>query len=353
MRRIHHREEAMRKNQLARGISRRKILIGSSAAIIGAFAIGRANAAEFNYKMGLELRDDEPLPKRMLEACKAIAEETNGRLQIQGFPNSQLGNPGETLSQVRSGSLEFLTSSFGILSTVVQSAGLPTLGFIFDGYDKVWQTIDGDLGNFSATTIEKRGELGVLKGVHDIGFRQVTSNRRFMTDPKDLKGFKIRTPPTPFLTSLFSALGASPTPIPFGDLYTSLQTGTVDGQENPLTIVDSFKFYEVQKFCTLTSHTWDGWVPVANRRAWERLPEDIRQVVRRHFLNAALQQRKDFAQQNAAVQAGLEKKGMQFQSPAAGIYRDALRGTPFYSQWKSRVGAEAWAALEGAVGKLA
>jgi TRAP-type transport system periplasmic protein len=342
----------MKKVSHKRGMSRRSMLLASSALFVGSIATRPAHAAEFNYKMGLELREEEPLPKRMLEACKAILEETNGRLQIQGFPNSQLGNPTETLNQVRSGSLEFLTSSFGILSGVVQSAGVPTLGFIFDGYDKLWSAIDGEVGSLIKGVIEKRGELIMLEGVHDIGFRHVTSNRKFMTDPKDLRGFKIRTPPTPFLTSLFSALGASPTPIPFGDLYTSLQTGTVDGQENPLPVVDSFKFYEVQKLCTLTSHTWDGWVPVANRAAWQRLPEDIRQVVARNFLKAAQLQRKDFAAQTAAVQSSLEKKGMQFQTPAPGSYRDVLRSTTFYSQWKSRVEPDVWAALERAVGKL-
>ena len=127
----------------------------------------------------------------------------------------------------------------------------------------------------------------------------------------------------------------------------------MDGQENPLTVVDSFKFYEVQKFCTLTSHTWDGWVPVANRAAWERLPQDLRQVVSKHFVNAAIQQRQDIATQSSIVRAALEKKGMQFQTPAPGVYRDALRASAFYPQWKTKIGPDGWAALERAVGKLA
>jgi tripartite ATP-independent transporter DctP family solute receptor len=329
------------------------VLAAGLAAGAGGFLLRGAHAADFRFKLGLELREDEPLPRRMLEACKAIAAETNGRLQIQGFPNGQLGNAQETLSQVRSGSLDFLTTSYGMLSGVQPAAGMPTLGFLFDSYDKVWQAVDGELGTWIGKEVEKRGELVVLKGVQDIGFRHVTSNRRFMTEPKDLKGFKIRTPPSPFLTSLFSALGASPTPIAFGDLYTSLQTGTVDGQENPLTVVDSFKFYEVQKFCTLTQHTWDGWVPVANRGVWERLPQDLRQVVAKHFMAAAQLQRKDIAGQNANLRSALEKKGMQFQAPPAGAYRDALRATNFYPQWKSKIGAEGWAVLERTVGKLA
>lgn len=334
-------------------ISRRRVLAAGLAAGTGAFMLRGANAADFNFKLGLELREEEALPKRMLEACRAIATETKGRVQIQGFPNGQLGNAQETLAQVRSGALDFLTSSYGMLSSITPVAGMPTLGFVFDTYDKVWQAVDGELGTYIGKEVEKRGEIVVLNGVQDIGFRHVTSNKKFMMEPKDLKGFKIRTPPSPFLTSLFAALGAAPTPIAFGDLYTSLQTGTVDGQENPLTVVDSFKFYEVQKFCTLTSHTWDGWVPIANRTIWDRLPEDLRQVVSKHFANAATLQRKDIAAQSVGVRSTLEKKGMQFQSPAAGTYRDALRSTNFYAQWKAKVGTEGWAVLERAVGKLA
>ncbi|MFB9982410.1 TRAP transporter substrate-binding protein [Mesorhizobium newzealandense] len=333
-------------------MSRRNVLKLGGIAIASPFIIRNARAAEFNYKLGLELRDDQPLPKRMLEAAATIAEETNGRLQIQGFPNGALGNPVETLNQVRSGALEFLTSSFGILSTLDRRAGLPTLGFIFENYDQVWKAIDGDLGKYVAKVIAEHGELAVVDGIHDIGFRHVTSNNGLFAQPADLKGVRIRTPPTPFLTSLFSALGASPTPIAFGDLYSALQTGTVDAQENPLTVVASYKFYEVQKFCTLTSHTWDGWVPVANRAAWERLPEDIRQVVARNFQKAALQQRKDIATQVAAVRTDLDQKGLQFGSPGPGVYRKTLQGTQFYSDWKKQIGAEAWGVLEGAVGKL-
>lgn len=334
-------------------ISRRNFIGGVSLlAAATTFSVKRSQAAEFSYKLALELQPQEPMPKRMLEACKLIEDDTKGRLVIQGFPNGQLGNPVEELSQVRSGAVEFLTSSFGILSNITPAAGLPTLGFIFESQEKIWPAIEGELGNYLADQINKRGEIVVLPGVHDLGMRHVTSNKHFMLEPKDLHGFKVRTPPTPFLTSLFSALGASPTPIPFADLYTALQTGLVDGQENPLTVVDTFKFNEVQKFCTLTGHSWDGWVPVANKDAWERLPTDIRNVVSQRFKEAALKQRQDFAGLNQTVQVDLEKRGMQIKAPAAGLFRETLRSTSFYVDWKKKVGGEAWSVLENAVGKL-
>lgn len=330
----------------------RRRLCAASACLPVAALFGRpAKAAEFSYKLGLELRDDQPLPRRMTEACKAILAETGGRMEIRPFPNAQLGSSQEMLTQVRQGALEMVTTSFGLLSSVIPVAGLPTLGFVFDGYDKIWPAIDGDLGTFIAGEIQKRGELLVIAPCLDLGFRQLTSNKRPILDPKDLKGFRVRTPQTPFLTTLWSALGAAPTPLPFADLYTALQTGLVDGQENPLTLVDSFKFYEVQKYCTLTKHTWDGWLPVANARAWERLPQDIRTVVTQNFKKAALLQRKDVEAQNAAVQTSLASKGMQFH-PATRAFRDALRTTDFYPQWKAKLGEPAWAALERSIGKL-
>lgn len=333
-------------------MTRRNILKASTALVVGAYFAGPSQAAEFQYRLGLELRENEPLPVRMTAACKAIAEETNGRLQITGFPNGALGSPVETLSQVRTGAIEFVTSSFGMLSTIERRAGLPTLGFIFDGYDKIWPAIDGKLGDYVKNAVEKRGELFVLEGVHDIGFRHVTSNRGFFTTPESIRGLRIRTPPSPFLTSLFKALGASPTPLAFGDLYSALQTGTVDAQENPLELVASYKFYEVQKFGTLTGHTWDGWVPVANKRAWERLPEDIRDVVARNFKNAALEQRKDVYIQHEETRQALQAQGMTFEAPEVGIFRRTLQETDFYSNWKSQIGAEGWTAVEAVVGKL-
>ena len=177
-------------------ISRRRLCAATALAPAAAMLPRAARAAEFNYKLGLELRDDQPLPRRMTEACKAILAESGGRLNIRPFPNAQLGSSQEMLTQVRQGSLEMVTTSFGLLSSVIPTAGLPTLGFIFDGYEKLWPAIDGDLGSFVAGEIAKRGEIQLISPCLDLGFRQLTSNKRPILDPKDLKGFRVRTPQT-------------------------------------------------------------------------------------------------------------------------------------------------------------
>ncbi len=114
------------------------------------------------------------------------------------------------------------------------------------------------LGDYIRAQIAKTPILTVSK-VWDNGFRQITSSTREIETPEDLSGFKIRVPPAPILTSLFKALGAGPSPINFNELYSALQTKVVEGQENPLAIIATTRLYEVQKYCSLTGHVWDGY----------------------------------------------------------------------------------------------
>lgn len=122
-----------------------------------------------------------------------------------------------------------------------------------------------------------------MSKVWDNGFRHISSSTRPINKPEDLKSFKIRVPQAPILTSLFKALEAGAAPINFNELYSALQTKVVEGQENPLPIIATAKLYEVQKYISMTSHVWDGYWILGNRRSWERLPADIRTIVEREF----------------------------------------------------------------------
>ncbi|MDF2687784.1 MAG: transporter substrate-binding protein, partial [Microvirga sp.] len=151
-------------------------------------------------------------------------------------------------------------------------------------------------------------------------------------------------------TSMFTAFGSAPASINFAEVYTALQTKVVDGQENPLAIISTAKLYEVQKFVSMTNHMWDGFWFLANRRAWERLPEDLRPIVAKHLNAAAVEERADVAKLNAGLKDELVSKGMQFNDPDPALFREALRKAGFYAEWKKKYGDEAWAILEKAVG---
>ena len=151
---------------------------------------------------------------------------------------------------------------------------------------------------------------------------------------------------------MFKALEAAPASINFNEVYSALQTRVVDGQENPLAIISTAKLNEVQKYCSLTNHMWDGSWFLANRRAWERLPENLRDIVTKHINAAGLKEREDVAKLNATLQQELVGKGMTFNQTDPAPFRDKLRQAGFYAEWKGKYGDEAWAILEKFTGKL-
>jgi tripartite ATP-independent transporter DctP family solute receptor len=288
---------------------------------------------------------------RAKEMSDAIKAETQGRVDLQIFPSSQLGTDTDMLSQVRSGGIEFFTLSGLILSTLVPSASISGIGFAFKDYDTVWKAMDGDLGGFIRKEIAK-ANLVAMDKIWDNGFRHITSSTKPIQSADDLKGFKIRVPVSPLWTSMFKAFDSAPASINFSEVYSALQTKIVDGQENPLAIIATAKLNEVQKYCSLTNHMWDGFWFLANRRAWERLPENIRTIMAKHINAAGTKERADVAALNATLQKELTDKGMVFNQANAESFRDRLRKAGFYSEWKGKYGDEAWALLESYSGKL-
>jgi tripartite ATP-independent transporter DctP family solute receptor len=336
--------------------SRRSLLKASAAAtVLGGIAapfVARAAEAEFSYKYANNLPDTHPLNVRAREMAAAIKTETNGRFDLQIFPNNQLGSDTDMLSQIRSGGVEFFTLSGLILATLVPAASINGIGFAFPDYDTVWKAMDGDLGAHVRGEITK-ANLVVMDKIWDNGFRQTTSSSRPINGPEDFKGFKIRVPVSPLWTSMFKAFDASPASINFSEVYSALQTKIVEGQENPLALISTAKLYEVQKFCSLTNHMWDGFWFLANRRAWEKLPEDLRGIVAKNINAAALNERGDTAKLNATVRDDLTAKGLVFNQPVVAPFRDKLRSAGFYAEWKGKYGEQAWELLEKSVGKLA
>lgn len=336
-------------------VSRRTLLKTSAAATlagtVGMPFIARAQQAEFTYKFGNNLPDSHPLNVRAREMAAAVKTETGGRVDIQIFPSSQLGSDTDMLSQIRSGGVEFFTLSGLILATLVPATSINGIGFAFPDYATVWRAMDGELGAHIRAEISK-ANLVVMDKIWDNGFRQTTSSTKPINEPDDFKGFKIRVPVSPLWTSMFKALDAAPASINFSEVYSALQTKVVEGQENPLALISTAKLYEVQKYCSLTNHMWDGFWFLANRRAWERLPEDLRAIVAKNINAAALNQREDTAKLNASVRDDLTAKGLIFNQPDVALFRDKLRKAGFYAEWKGKYGDQAWSLLEKAVGTL-
>ena len=337
--------------------SRRTLLKASAASAvasgIGAPFVARAQTAEFTFKFANNLPESHPFVARAREMAAAIKTETNGRFDMQVFPNNQLGSDTDMLSQVRSGGVEFFTLSGLILSTFVPVASINGMGFAFPDYATVWKAMDGDLGAYVRAQIAQSNQIVAREKIWDNGFRQTTTSTKPITTPDDFRGMKLRVPVSPLWTSMFKALAASPASINFNEVYSALQTKIVDGQENPLAIISTAKLYEVQKFCSLTNHMWDGFWFLANKRAWDALPADVQSIVAKHVNEAGVNERTDVEKLNANLQQDLSGKGLVFNKPDPAPFREKLRSAGFYSEWKGKYGEEAWGLLEKSAGKLA
>ena len=331
--------------------SRRQFLAASAAVPLVSILTRPAGAAEFTLKFATGQDPTHPVNKRAAEAIERIKAATNGRVEINLFPANQLGSDTDLLGQIRNGAVDYLNIGSSVLATLVPGAGIINTGFAFTSSEQVWKAMDGGLGKFVKGEIEKVGLLQVCKSWEN-GFRQLTSSTRQIKTPDDLKGFKMRVPAAPILTSLFQALGAGPTPINFNEVYSALQTKVVEGQENPLAIIATAKLNEVQKYCSLTSHVWDAYLILANRRSFERLPADVKEIVVRELDKAADDERKDIAALSDSLRADLTAKGMTFIEVDKAAFRDTLKKTTFYKDWRAKFGEAGWGQLQSAVGEL-
>jgi tripartite ATP-independent transporter DctP family solute receptor len=331
--------------------TRGRFAAGSAAALASiALVRGKARAADFTLKFGTTEPVESPVNVLAIKAFDRIRKETNGRVEIQLFPAGVLGSLGAMVTQLRSGALHFCTVDGIALSTIVEAAGIQGIAYAFKDAAHGFSAFDGDLGAYVRREIQARGLYA-----HDrmlvIGMRQITSNLRPIQKPDDLANFKIRTPPGRLSIDLFRAFGASPVPINFSELYTSLQTHVVDGEENSLNSIYQGRFFEVQKYLSLTAHQWSGFWLCGNLEAWNALPADVQAIVSRNFTTYAMQQRADTERLNRTLGSTLTRHGMVINEADPNPFRARLAS--FYQSSRSQFGPTAWSLLEKYSGKLA
>jgi tripartite ATP-independent transporter DctP family solute receptor len=330
----------------------RSWLTGTASA--GDFGAPRQRApAAFTFRWGTNVPRSHPLNVHAQRAADAIREQTEGALDLQLFPNNELGGDTRMFAQVRSGELEcFSLSGVNVLSNLVPVAAIYGVGFAFPNYDAVWKALDGKLGLYLRTEIEKAGLIAMEK-IWDNGFRQVTTSTKPVVVPSDLRGLRLRVPISALWTSLFQSLGADPSGIDFAEVYRALQARIFDGQENSLLVISTAKLNEAQTYCSLTNHMWDGWWFLVNRQAWERLPPPVRDIASRNLNAAALAQREEVARRNSSLRDELATRGLTFNTVDAAPFQETLRKSGFYEHWRDKFGDKAWSLLEEVTGKLA
>ena len=223
------------------------------------FKIGWTNTIDSHYGVGVTTFGDE------------IAKRTNGRYKLQYFPSGALGGEREMLEAVQLGTQDMIITSTGPVGNFVPETRIVDIPYLFRDYDHARKVLDGQIGQDILAKFPAKGLVAI--SWMENGFRHITNSKRAVKTPDDVKGLKIRTMENKVHMEAFKAMGALPTPMNMNEVFTALQTGTVDGQENPIPVILANKLYTVQKYITLDSHVYSPAILIINKGLWDKISD--------------------------------------------------------------------------------
>ncbi|HSP58590.1 MAG TPA: TRAP transporter substrate-binding protein [Halomonas sp.] len=254
------------------------------------------------------------------EFARLANERLGDDYKVQAYGSSQLGGDSSMMQKLKLGQLTFTLPST-VMSSVVDEFGLFEMPYLIQGRDHMKRVIEEVIEPDLYPLVEEEGYK--ILAVWENGFRQITNNERPINTPEDLDGMKLRTPEGIWRVRMFEEYGANPSPMSLSEVFTALQTGTMDGQENPLVQIYSQKFQEVQDYLSMTNHVYTPAYVVVSKSHWEDLPEDVRDV-----LEETAQEVQDFVYETAAQQdeelvSKMEEAGMEVNEPDLQAFIDA------------------------------
>lgn len=240
---------------------------------LGSFAFA---SPEYVLKLGHVAEPAKPYAQAGVKFAELVYEKTNGKVEIQIFPSSQLGNQRDLVEGLTFGTVDLTLTSTAVLANFLPKMAIFDLPFIFRDIPHTYKALD-TIGVEMGKDLEPLGLK--LLAFFENGVRHLTNSRRAVKVPEDMKGLKIRVMEQPVYIEMMNALGANPTPMAFGELFTALQQGTVDGQENPVSHIWTKRFFEVQKYISLTGHTYSAEPLLISMITWNKLPADFQKVI--------------------------------------------------------------------------
>jgi tripartite ATP-independent transporter DctP family solute receptor len=280
------------------------MLVGLLLAVMAGTA-GAQVKLRFAHTIGPE--DSQHLA--VLEFAKRVAEKTHNAIQLEVYPAGQLGNDPKVLEGIKLGTIDMGMTGNPFFSAFAPEMNVLDLPYLFRDYDHVYKVIDGPIGVEILRAVEKNGMKGL--GTIEIGFRNLTNSRHPVKSPEDMKGLKIRTTPNPAHLQAFRLLGANPVPMPFTEVYLALKTGTVDGQENPITLIEAMKFYEAQKYLSMTNHAYTVSNVVMNLKKYEELKPEYQKALHEALHEAVVWQRRLDRELEGKALAKMKAAGLQ------------------------------------------
>ena len=328
-----HRDVKKIANQLGETAMRIGLLCAavSLCALLGTPA--SAQVQERTIRWGHLNNTDHPVSFGVQKFAEVLAAKSGGKLKIREFAASQLGNEMQQQSAVRGGTQEILSASTTSLAGVVKDLGLFDFPFTVSTFEQAEALAQGVFGKAMLELLPEKELIGL--GYWGLGFRNATNSSRPIAKVEDFSGLKLRVIPNPVYLETFKALKANPVPMAFGELYTALENKTVDGQENPYSVILSNKFYEVQKYVSATNHTFTQNVIIVSKKFWDGLSPEEQKMLRDSFAETREYQRDQTKLAADKALGELKAKGMQF-NEIARPNTPACRTRPNLSSKNSR-----------------
>lgn len=285
----------------------KKIVLGTIAAAMLATS---GLAAEFTMKVSHVVSSSTPKGKAADFFKKRVEELTNGRIEVQVFPNSQLYGDGEEIKALVMNNVQVIIPSLSKFTSIAPQMQLFDLPFLFRDKAHLYSVMDGEVGAILKSKVDAKKQMIALD-YWDAGFKHFSTNKKAIVLPEDAAGMKYRIQSSKVLEAQFKAVGGNPQVLPFSEVYSALQQGVVDGTENPLSNFYTKKFHEVQSSLTLSSHGYLGYLVVMNQRFWSKLPKDLQANVSQAMKEATAHEREESLKEDERIMSELRKYAKQ------------------------------------------
>ena len=289
-------------------------------------------------KFAFSLAQDHPMGQGAKKFADLVAEKSGGKMKVSLYANAVLGGDPQNLSAVRGGTLDFTTMATGLLAGIDKRFMVFDLPFLFNNANEAYAISDGPVGQRLQKDLENHGLVGL--GIWDLGFRNMTNSVRPITRAEDMDGLKMRVIAAPVYIDMFRALGANPVPMTFGEVYGALESKAIDGEDNPVGVIQSAKFAEVQKYLSLTRHIYTGMPVLMSKKTWDSMSESERKIILESAEAAKAEERRiSQATEEAAI--GELRKSMEVNELAA-TEVERLRSAvkPVVDKFAGEIGAE-------------
>lgn len=295
-----------------------------------------SNEEKWELKAGHVAAASHPMNSTLIEMAKQIEEKTNGRVKFEVFPEASLGGEREMLEGAKLGTMDIVLSTTAVAGNFDPQMKIFDLPFLFKDRDQAIKVLDGPIGQQLLDGMASQDLIGLA--FWENGFRNLSNSKRPIETPEDVQGLKIRTMENPIHLDAWKALGALPTPMAFAEVFTALQQGTIDGQENPLAIISTSRLYEVQKHVALTNHNYSPMVLVISKKVWNTFPDDIKATFNELAKSNAVVERQMLKEADEKYLSDLKEYGTIITTPDTTLFREKVK--PVYDKYSKELGED-------------